>query len=258
MGQLYDRAFFDWVRLTAVRSAQGVLPVVLRAVQPTSVVDVGCGEGAWLSVWRALGVADVAGLDGAHVDRAALMVPAGCFQAADLARPFVLPRRFDLVQSLEVAEHLPPEVSRAFVSALCRLGDVVLFSAAQPGQGGENHINERLPSTWAALFRQHGYSAFDCVRPLVAKNGGVAPWYRFNTVLYANPDGRRRLSPEALATRCDHEAHLDGAGDWRWRLRCRILRRLPVRIVTRLSRLRYRLVCAPLGRGPSSLTPAQG
>lgn len=253
MRQLYDRAFFDWVRLTALASARGLLPVVQGALAPASVVDVGCGEGAWLSVWAGLGVDAVTGIDGGHVDRASLMIPPGRFLATDLAKPFALPRRFDLVQSLEVAEHLPAASAEGFVDSLCGLGDVVLFSAAQPGQGGENHLNERSPSFWAALFMARGYAAFDCIRPALAGRGEVAPWYRFNTVLYANAAGQARLSKGALARRCDDPVALDRAGDLRWRLRRLVLARLPRGGVTALSRLRYRMVGAA-----ARLTHARG
>jgi hypothetical protein len=47
-----------------------------------------------------------------------------------------LDRRFDLVQSLEVAEHITPAASEAFVEDLARHAErFVLFSAAPPGKG---------------------------------------------------------------------------------------------------------------------------
>ena len=51
-------------------------------------------------------------------------------------------RKFDLVVSLEVAEHLPSECAETFVDSLTGLGPIVLFSAAIPHQGGTNHANE--------------------------------------------------------------------------------------------------------------------
>jgi len=36
-------------------------------------------------------------------------------------------RRFDLVMSLEVGEHLPPDVADRFVESLVNLGPVVAF-----------------------------------------------------------------------------------------------------------------------------------
>lgn len=243
----YDARFYDWVNMTARRSAQIVLPLAQAACAPTSVADVGCGEGAWLAVWRELGVADVLGCDGAHVDRARLAIAQERFVATDLSRAFTAGRRFDLAQSLEVGEHLPPDSSDGFVDSLCGLSDVVLFSAAQPGQGGEMHVNERRPSWWAHRFAARGYATFDALRPALAGDGRVDPWYRFNSLLFANEAGQARLSEAARATRVAPEA-LDDGGDLAWKLRRAALAPLPVGVVTGLSRLRYRLVIA-LARG---------
>jgi hypothetical protein len=184
------------------------------------------------------------GIDGTHVDMKLLLVPRERFRQLDLQKPWDVGRRFDLVQSLEVAEHLPVHSAQDFIRCLCAHGDVVLFSAAQPGQGGEGHINERKPSYWAKLFAVHSYAAFDCIRPLVVHDRSIDPWYRFNTLLYANAAGVKRLSPHAKSSRIDHLADLDQGGDFQWHLRRVLLRPLPEPAVTLLSRLRYRLMLA--------------
>ena len=83
----YDKDFFEWVNLTARRSALALLPLVREDVQASSLLDVGCGQGAWLAVWRELGIEHVIGLDGSHVRADALLIPAEQFKAADLSKP---------------------------------------------------------------------------------------------------------------------------------------------------------------------------
>jgi Methyltransferase domain len=244
MGHAYDNTFFDWVDFTATRSARAILPLMNKALRPNSVVDVGCGRGAWLGVWSSLGITDLKGLDGDYVDRARLAIPETQFQAVDLTAKWPIERRFDLAQSLEVAEHLAPEAGPALVAQLCRLSDVVMFSAAQPGQGGEMHYNERKPSYWAEQFRVHGYEAFDCIRPTVQADATIDPWYRFNTVVYANAAGQARLDASATNTRVTNLNALDGAGNLAWRVRLALLRPLPMNLVSALSRLRYSFVTA--------------
>jgi hypothetical protein len=61
----------------------------------------------------------------------------------------------------------------------------VLFSAAIPGQGGNNHVNEQWQSYWADRFAAHGYGPRDIVRPAVRDDRSVAYWYRQNAVLYS-------------------------------------------------------------------------
>ena len=114
-----------------------MVPLVLQLLPVRSVVDVGCGDGSWLVVFRKLGVKEILGIDGEYVDPGLLQIPQDCFQAFDLAKPFSLGRVFDLAVSLEVAEHLPAECAPGFVECLTRLAPSVLFSAAIPFQGGD-------------------------------------------------------------------------------------------------------------------------
>lgn len=119
------------------------------------------------------------------MDRGQLEIPAERFQAADLERPLSLNRRFDLVVSLEVAEHLAAECADNFVESLTRLGPAVLFSAAIPYQGGACHVNEQWPSYWVKRFQGRGYEPVDCLRRRVWQDRRVEWWYAQNTLLYA-------------------------------------------------------------------------
>jgi SAM-dependent methyltransferase len=242
MAHIYDEKFFTWVNKTARCSARIVLPIVREIVEPSSVVDVGCGQGGWLSIWNEMGLNDVRGYDGNYVDQARLLIDPSRFISCDLEKPLQIDRQFGLAQCLEVAEHLPPVAAEELIRSLCNLSDIVLFSAAQPGQGGERHINERLPSYWAQMFRNHGYFAFDCVRPHLVHEMDVSPWYRYNPIVFASPSGMKRLSPEALALQCQNAQDLDKTGNMAWKLRLLILRPLPVGVVSWLSRTHYRVV----------------
>jgi SAM-dependent methyltransferase len=184
-GEHYTKSFYEEIRNGSTRSAEVMLPLVLHLLPVKSVVDVGCGDGSWLGIFRKLGVEEILGIDGEYVDRNILQIPQDRFQAADLTKPFGLKRVFDLAISLEVAEHLPPESAAAFVASLCSLAPAVLFSAAIPLQGGNHHINEQWPDKWAALFREHGYVAVDFIRKRVWQNEAVEWWYAQNTLLFA-------------------------------------------------------------------------
>jgi SAM-dependent methyltransferase len=190
----YRNELFDTIRGGSRRSAHAVVPTVLQLVQPESVVDVGCGDGAWLSVFRELGVNDTVGLDGDYVDRRLLQIPQDQFSATDLSLPFRLPLTFDLAVSLEVAEHLPPQSAEGFVDSLTRLAPVVLFSAAIPFQGGTHHLNEQWPDYWAALFKVHDYVPIDCIRGGIWGNQQVEWYYAQNVLLFVRADRMREDS----------------------------------------------------------------
>lgn len=184
----YSNEFFDELEAGMLRSAQVVVPIVLRLIKVAHVLDVGCGRGAWLQTFREMGVRDVRGIDGEYVDRSKLLIPQECFTQADLSKPFELQGRYDLALCLEVAEHLPDEMAPALIEKLVEAAPAVLFSAAIPGQGGTNHINERMPAYWRALFLRHGYSLLDPIRPMILTDTEICWWYRQNIVLYVSKE----------------------------------------------------------------------
>lgn len=184
MQQSYSKVFYAWQRVGSHNSARRILPIVFEAVHPKTVVDVGCGVGTWLDVARSLGASTV-GYEGEWVKALPPTYPGLEIHAADLEQRLETGKTYDLAVSMEVAEHLTPGRAASFVADLVALAPHVLFSAAVPGQGGNNHINEQWQSYWADLFAAHGYGPRDIVRPKVARNTGVAYWYRQNTVLYS-------------------------------------------------------------------------
>jgi SAM-dependent methyltransferase len=184
----YDSAFYAAIRDGARRSAATMLPAILDLVRPRSVVDVGCGVGTWLAVAREQGIEDVLGIDGAHVDPAQLLIPRDRFLACNLEQPLVISRSFDLAMSLEVAEHLAPVRARTFVASLTQLAPVVVFSAAVPGQGGVNHVNEQWPIYWVDLFARHEYLAVDALRAQFWPHPDVEWWYAQNVLMFVRQD----------------------------------------------------------------------
>jgi SAM-dependent methyltransferase len=171
-----------------LQSARIVVPALISLLRPRSVVDVGCGSGAWLSAFHENGVERILGLDGDHIDPSWLIIPEDCFRAVDLAKPFDVDGKFDLAISLEVAEHLPKRHARDFVRSLVNLAPFVVFSAAVPFQGGAHHINEQWPEFWRDLFADSGYRSLDLIRKRFWKNAGVKYWYRQNMFLFAHED----------------------------------------------------------------------
>jgi SAM-dependent methyltransferase len=224
-------------------SADVVVRLMLSALPITSVLDVGCATGTWLRAWREQGVGDIHGVDGDYVERSQLAIPERHFTAADLGREISLGRTFDLVQSLEVAEHLEPSVSEIVVATIARHSrGLVLFSAAPPGQGGEHHINENTYEFWRELFSGRGFRAFDFVRPRLRDDRSVAFWYRYNIVLYVHDEKIPTLPAEIRATRVADHAPIADLSPLAFRVRKAIVRRLPRAAQTRIAQIKARLV----------------
>jgi hypothetical protein len=137
-----------------------------------------------------LGARLIIGIDGDYVRQDRLLIDPSVFRPCNLetkncCATVAAGMHFDLVMSLEVAEHLSEGRASSFIDELCSLGDLILFSAAVPGQGGVDHINEQWPAYWNALFRKCGFHCFDILRSKIWGNTAVERWYAQNAFLFA-------------------------------------------------------------------------
>jgi len=176
MPPAYASRYYESLKEDSAVSARAVVPRILALFPAATVVDVGCGSGTWAAEYLKAGC-DAVGVDGPFVREEQLVIPRERFRRHDLTEPLQLERRFDVVNCLEVAEHLPESRADGFVGDLCALGDVVLFSAAVPGQGGTHHVNEQWPTYWLPKFQACGFRALDCLRPQLWGDERVAWWY---------------------------------------------------------------------------------
>lgn len=182
--RIYKKEFYQQQAASSLSSAREILPKILSIKKITSVIDVGCGVGTWLQAATELGCARCLGVEGAWASPLQIKNPRIRYRTADLEKKITVKKRFDLAISMEVAEHLSPGRANSFIKEICQLSDMVLFSAARPNQGGTNHIHEQPPSFWIKKFWQLGYFPFDVIRPVVAGNENVCPWYKNNSILY--------------------------------------------------------------------------
>ena len=238
----YSTTFQAYTTQSNQSSAARIVALVQSWLPVRSVVDFGCGQGTWLGAWQAAGVTDVQGVDGDYVDRAALQMPPTRFLPTDLAQPVDLVRKFDLVECLEVAEHVPRASAQTLVSTLVRHGDVLLFSAAPPGQGGEHHVNEQPYTWWRDKFDAQGYDLFDCVRPAVADDKTVQPWYRYNVFLFVRRDQLGRLPDAVRKTHIPPHAPIPDVSPLAYRLRKQVVRQIPQVVADQLARAKAKLV----------------
>jgi SAM-dependent methyltransferase len=236
----YDADFYRFLASFAAGSAEQIVPLLTAALVINSVADFGCGQGAWLSVWRKTG-AVVMGVDGPYVDRRHLMIDQHDFRSADLSERIDLGRRFDLVQSLEVAEHIPSEKASDFVEMLTDHAPLVMFSAAVPGQGGEHHINEQPLEYWREMFGNRGYVAIDFIRPQLVNDREVQDWYRYNIILYSEKTHILELPDCVRAFHVPEDQRLPNYWPLQDRIRHAVIRQMPRIAVDFLSRLKTRL-----------------
>ena len=185
----YDEKFYKDIYYSSYHSAKIYLDHLWQFIKPMSVLDAGCGRGAWLQGCEELGCEDLTGFDGSSwLDQSKMPSSKIRFKSINLNNIFSIEKKVDLTISLEVAEHLEPKKSRQFVECLTTTSDVILFSAAFKYQGGTDHINENKHSYWAKIFDSYDYKVYDIFRPHFWSDERIGFWFRQNTFLYIKKD----------------------------------------------------------------------
>ena len=192
---MYDAAYYAGVvDGPAVASAGLMASTIVDQLNPGSVLDVGCGTGALLAELAGQGVSLTRGLE--HSEAGIEL----CRQRGVSVTPFDLEARetadvdetYDVVASMEVGEHLPAKVADRYVDLLVgrvRLGGWLVFTAATPGQGGLDHVNEQPHEYWIQKLTNSGLY-YDEARSMAWRSdwlGRVAPWYSANLMLFQRP-----------------------------------------------------------------------
>lgn len=108
----YTNEYYQALPEGARRSAQAIVPLVMGLLHPRSVVDVGCGTGTWLSVFRQHGVEEILGIDREYVTGEILEIPEEEFLRHDLRFPLWMDRQFHSLK--DVVKALPAILAGAF------------------------------------------------------------------------------------------------------------------------------------------------
>lgn len=196
----YSSNFYENRHLNTVYSANLILSILLERIPSVrSAVDIGCGVGTWLAALKEKGIQNIHGMDGKWVDKNYLVIPQDCFTQVDIMTMGLnKSSRYDLAISLEVAEHLPIDFAKDFVLLLTELSDNVLFSAAIPFQGGQNHINEQWQHYWVNLFSTYKYDVIDFIRPLIWADENIPFWYKQNILFFSKRSNSKVTSTNLL------------------------------------------------------------
>ncbi len=202
----YDEKFYNYVRQTK-KDEEIIMPFIIQRLSPKSIIDFGCGEGAWLK--EALhynNEIEVFGLDGDYIEKERLRISEKQFMATDLQKPIILGRHFDLAISTEVAEHLEESFVDIFLDNITNASDQILFSAAVPGQGGVHHVNEQWQSYWIEKFEKRGYYCDYSVRNYFWNKTEISSWRKQNLLFFSKE--RKSLAPDCKLNDVIHPQEL--------------------------------------------------
>lgn len=186
---IYDEKFFlESIDPPARLSAPAISRSIIEAFSPSTVIDVGCGTGALLMELKSLG-ATVSGLEYSRVGLEMCQSRGLDVHRFDLESDEIPAGlgHFDVLISMEVAEHLPETLADRYVELICSLSDTVVFTAAVPGQGGRDHVNEQPHDYWISKFEARGYRHDDQLSNDWRENWkaeGVVLWYYQNIMVF--------------------------------------------------------------------------
>lgn len=196
--EIYDARYYDYVDRLAAEAAPTMAASLLEMFAPATVVDVGCGTGAFLAEMQRRG-ARVHGLEysDAGVARTrAKGLGVSQFDLGSDVRPDLPHAQFELVTSFEVAEHLPAQLADRYLDTLVSLGRRVVMTAAVPGQGGLNHVNEQPNEYWIEHFARRGFRHQPALTRQLRERWSAGmreqKWYADNVLVFFRVDGEAR------------------------------------------------------------------
>lgn len=148
-----------------------------------SICDLGCGPGAFLSMLQ--NEKDVCGVDFSVGVQQKLDIDRSKYVDADLTKPLPFKRKYDIVMSLEVWEHLHPEFEGQYLDNVDSLSpDHVIISCAHPGQWGRHHYSPKTADEVVATMTARGYVLDDALTEKFRKIRCLATFYRKNTFVF--------------------------------------------------------------------------
>jgi SAM-dependent methyltransferase len=242
----YSQKFYSNVDSRANYSTKAIVNILKNYINFPDlnlIVDVGCGSGAWINCFLLNSTSEIHGYDliesielnrvrfRDELESRVKLFVSDFENTVDLRLPSA-----DLGVCLEVLEHLENKTGKKLVQELSQNCDIILFSAATPGQGGTGHINEQEHNYWLNQFKENGFDIYDCIRPKLQNDSNVARYYALNTFLLIKSSKRKikdesnieefRVSNEILDFRRKIE-----------QLQFYLIKFFPEKIVTQLSKI---------------------
>ncbi len=153
----YDLDYYKQINEEEGEQAKRLADLLIWKYNPRSVIDIGCATGLYLKPFLDKGI-KVTGIDNAPeaIDDKVLQIPRSSILLHDITKQ-PIKKQADIAICLEVLEHIPPEGAPRAIAHITETSDTVIFSAAQPGQGGVGHINCQPKEYWQGIFGASGF-----------------------------------------------------------------------------------------------------
>ncbi len=136
---------------------------IVKDIGPTTVLDAGCASGYLVAALRDRGVSAY-GIDISDyaISKVREDIKPYC-KVGSIIEP--LDKKYDLIISIEVIEHLSAKDGRLAIENLCKFTEDFIFTSTPTGYGEPSHFNVNPTYYWAKIFASCGFIRdvdFDC------------------------------------------------------------------------------------------------
>ena len=138
---------------------EGIADKIVKDLNPSTVLDVGCAVGYLVAALRDRGV-KAYGIDISEfaVSKVREDIKPYCMVwSATEPLPEAFPQKYDLLITIEVAEHLYEEDASKFIENICRYSDKIIFSSTPDDIYEKTHFNVQQAEYWAKRFAQNKF-----------------------------------------------------------------------------------------------------
>jgi hypothetical protein len=183
---MYSAAFHKAIESDELPQAVRLADYIQTYIKPSTFYDFGCSTGLYLrEVKKRLPTIESKGFEFSKDAITAALCPD--IIETDLTVPLFFGKGAKtLGLCLEVLEHIDDSFWKEVLTNITNHSDIVIFSAALPGQGGTGHINCRPRIDWIRRFHELGWVVdADATQHLLTfmKKGVHMGWFAANAMV---------------------------------------------------------------------------
>jgi cyclopropane fatty-acyl-phospholipid synthase-like methyltransferase len=146
-----------------------------------TIVDFGCGLGDYAKAFKAKSY-KIEAYDGNPNTET---LSGGIGKVLDLSKPFYLGKKFDVVLSLEVGEHIPKEFEQQFIDNITKHAKKhLIISWAIVGQGGDGHVNCANNDYIIGQIVDRGFKHNENDSQKIRKAATNASWFGYTIMVF--------------------------------------------------------------------------
>jgi len=161
-----------------------VWELLYKMYSPTSVIDVGCGEGHVLNYFKKLGVKKILGIDGTRAVYEKSPVAEDILIVDFYKGAFIPTETYDLAWSSEFVEHVSEDCIKNYFYIFLK-SKYVVMSHALENQGGHHHVNCKNEQYWIHLFENNKF-VYLTEETKQLRNISVAKYIKQNIKIFKN------------------------------------------------------------------------